>query len=92
MYKIFTLVRNGSKPLWTPHMIETDVIVIPAVIDPDTGEVITPAVTEKKTVEYESETLEAVEKTVKEMLITIPSGQIRVVEDLTYTLDILFAV
>lgn len=90
MYKIMTLARDGAKPLWTPYMVEKEVIVTPPVTNPDTGSIVTPAVTEKKTVEYEVETLEEVEETVKTLVSTVPTKQIKVVEDLTYTIDILF--
>ena len=92
MYKIMTLVRDGTKPLWTPYMAVKEVVLTPPVTEPDTGSVIAPAVTESKPVEYEVETLEELEETVKELIATVPSKQIKVVEDLTYTIDILFTV
>lgn len=92
MYKIMTLVRDGTKPLWTPYMTVKEVVITPPVTDPDTGSVIAPAVTEFKTVEYEAETLDELEEAVKELIATVPSKQIKVVEDLTYTIDILFTV
>jgi len=90
MYKIMLLVREG-RPYWTPYMVSSEVEVSPPVIDSDSGEVITPAVIETQDIEYATDSMDELEKTVMELLKSYTTGQLKIIEDVTYTLDIIFA-
>lgn len=92
MYKIMTLVRDrGASSLWSYYSEKKEVVVTQEVTDPTSGQVLTPAVTEIADVEYETNNMDELESKVIELMAVYTSKQIRVVEDLTYTIDLLFA-
>lgn len=92
MYKIMTLIRDrGASSLWSYYTEEKEIIVTPEVTDPTSGQVLTPAVTEKANVEYETDNMNDLESKAIELMAVYASKQIRVVEDLTHTIDLLFA-
>ena len=91
MYKIMTLIRDrGSSSLWSYYTEKKEIVVTPEVTDSATGQVLTPAVTEIVDAEYETDNMDDLENKVVELMADYTSKQIRVVEDLTYTIDLLF--
>lgn len=76
MYKILLSYGDISKKIWKPYMVEETVTV---------DEVTTTSV-----VEYETDSEYELETIIIELLKTVPSNQIRVIEDKTYTIDLLF--
>lgn len=92
MYKIMTLIRDrGTSSLWSYYSEKKEVVVTPEVTDPTSGQVLTPAVTETVDMEYETDNMDDLESKVIELMADYTFKQIRVVEDLTYTIDLLFA-
>lgn len=91
MCKIMTLIRDrGVNSLWSYHTEKKEIVVTPEVTDPTTGQVSTPAVTEIVDTEYETDNMDDLENKVIELMESYTSRQIRVVEDITYTIDLLF--
>lgn len=83
MYKILLSYGSTTKNLWKPYMVEKTETVEPEVNDEEPS-------TTTSIVEYETNDETELKSTIIELLKTVPSNQIRVIEDKTYTIDLLF--
>ncbi|MEG1863337.1 MAG: hypothetical protein RR198_06985 [Oscillospiraceae bacterium] len=91
MYKIETLVRKtSSQSLWEFLIVQvTNLIDDPNKL-PDKVTGVIPQIEVTSLEEYQTASLVELEKKIKEILATVPQNNIRVVQDVTYTLDVLF--
>ena len=83
-----TLIRGGSQPLWTPYITEVTKMVDDKTATPDeTGKY--PQVEIKVTEEFTTDDLAVLEKKIIELLDVYTTAQIKVIKDVTYTIDLL---
>ncbi|MEF9983688.1 MAG: hypothetical protein RR710_04005 [Oscillospiraceae bacterium] len=91
MYKILTLVRKTSgQTLWEFLMVTvTNLIDDPNKL-PDKITGVIPQIEVTTIEEYQTSNLIELEDKIKEILLTMPINNIRIIQDVTYNIDILF--
>lgn len=88
MYKIMTLIRDGSQPLWTPLLVEETKLVDDTAASPnDDGTYPKKEITE--TIEFSTDNLDRLEAKIIEMLKIYTTSQLRVIKDVSYEIDLL---
>lgn len=89
MYKIMILIRDSiTSPLWTPLFVTETILVDDPNGKPDEDGNI-PQIEVTQTVEYNTDDVAELEKKIIEMLDTYTRKSIKVIQDVTYTIDLL---